>query len=90
MSRVIKIFQILTEDKPLEFEKRLLYVILDIIKEQVEEVKKFGAYASRMRIRQPFDRAQGELTADSRQPAAKKVVNRLAFKIKVGKFIDRR
>ena len=67
MSRVIKIFQILTEDKPLEFEKRLLYVILDIIKEQVEEVKKFGACASRMRSRQPFDRAQGKLAADSRQ-----------------------
>ena len=90
MSRGIKIFQEQVEDKPGEFEIRFLYVSFDIIKEQVEEVKKFGAYASRMCIRQPFDRAQGELTADSRQPAAKKVVNRLAFKIKVGKFIDRR
>ena len=67
MSRVIKIFQIQTEDKPLEFEKRLLYVILDIIKEQVEEVKKFGACASRMRSGQPFDRAQGKLAGGSGQ-----------------------
>jgi hypothetical protein len=64
--RVIKIFQELVEDKPLEFEKRFLYVTFDIIKEQVDEVKKFGACASRIR---------------SRQQAAKKVVNRLTFKI---------
>jgi hypothetical protein len=66
VSRVIKIFQELVEDKPLEFEKRFLYVTFDIIKEQVDEVKKFGACASRIR---------------SRQQAAKKVVNRLTFKI---------
>jgi hypothetical protein len=40
VSRVIKIFQKLIEDKPLEFEKRFLYVTFDIIKEQVDEVKK--------------------------------------------------
>jgi hypothetical protein len=66
VSRVIKIFQELVEDKALEFEKRFLYVTFDIIKEQVDEVKKFGACASRIR---------------SRQQAAKKVVNRLTFKI---------
>ena len=49
MIRVIKIFQELVEDKPLEFEKRFLYVTFDIIKEQVDEVKKFGACASRIR-----------------------------------------
>jgi hypothetical protein len=43
--RVIKVFQKLIEDKPLEFEKRFLYVTLDIIKERVDEVKKFGACA---------------------------------------------
>jgi hypothetical protein len=70
VSRVIKIFQILIEDKPVEFERRFLYVSFDIIKEQVEEVKKFGVCASRMRSRQPFDRAQGKLAAGSRQQAA--------------------
>jgi hypothetical protein len=40
VSRVIKIFQELVEDKPGEFEKRFLYVSFDIIKEQVDEVKK--------------------------------------------------
>jgi hypothetical protein len=70
VSRVIKIIQELVEDKPGELEKRFLYVILDIVKEQVEEVKKFGVCASRMRSRQPFDRAQGKLAAGSRQQAA--------------------
>ena len=67
MSRVIKIFQELIEDKPVEFKRRFIYVSFDIIKEQVEEVKKFGACASRMHSRQPFDRAQGKLAGGSGQ-----------------------
>jgi hypothetical protein len=70
VSRVIKIFQEQVEDKPGEFEIRFLYVSFDIIKEQVDEVKKLTICGSGFPAAiSPSTklRASLQLTADNQQ-----------------------
>jgi len=73
VSRIIKLFQEIIESNPPELKRRFLYVTFDIIKEQVGEVKKFGACASRMRSRQRTGGSRQEAAGRRQQAGGRKI-----------------